>query len=167
VKLDYYLARLPIATKQIVAGTTMMPSTSQSKHPRPTEWKEEAAFSAPNKARKLSTRVSSRNLNNCIEFGIHETLCCSSCQKYVEINDCKRKNLHENTHHSFQCWKPYKDNAQCLKKPRNKVRLHKLDAWSASWSINQISSFVSEEKLLPEGTTILAATTDAEMEVTI
>jgi hypothetical protein len=47
VKLDYYLARLPIATKQIVAGTTMMPSTSQSKHPRPTESKEEAAFSAP------------------------------------------------------------------------------------------------------------------------
>jgi hypothetical protein len=140
------LARLPIATNQIVVvGTTMMCCTRQSKHPRPTDSKEEASSSGSNKAKKLSTRVATRNLDNCIEFGIPDTLCCSSCQKYFEIDERKRKNRHEYTHHSFQCWKPYEDNAQCLKKPRNKVWLHKLEAWFASWNINRILSFVAEE----------------------
>ena len=109
VKLYYYLARLPIATNQIVVGTTMLRCTRQSKRPRPTDSKEEASSSGSNKVKKLSTRVSSRNLDNCIEFGIPDTLCCSSCQKYFEIDERKRKNRHEYTHHSFQCWKPYKD----------------------------------------------------------
>jgi hypothetical protein len=56
VKLDYYLARLPIATNQIVIGTTMMWSTCQSKHPWPTDSNEEASSSEPNKAKKLSTK---------------------------------------------------------------------------------------------------------------
>ncbi len=144
---NFYLSRLPITRKQILGCTTMVRSTRQSKHPRPTESKEEAASSsAPKKGKKLSTRVSFRNIDNCIESGIPETLCCSSCQKYVEINDCKRKNLHENTHHSFQCWKPYQDDAECLKKPRNKVWLqNKLDACFASRNINRISSFVAEK----------------------
>jgi hypothetical protein len=148
VKQNYYLARLPIITKQIVVGTIMMGSTRRSKRPRPTESKEEASSSAPTKAsKKLATRASSRNLNNCFEFGIPETLCCSSCQKYVEIDDRKRKNRKEYTHHSFQCWKPCKDDAQCLKKPRNKAWLQKLlDAWFASRDINRISSFVAEQE---------------------
>jgi hypothetical protein len=123
----------------------MMRCTRQSKRPRLTDSKEEASSSGSNKAKKLSTRVATRNLDNCIEFGIPDTLCCSSCQKYFEIDERKRKNRHEYTHHSFQCWKPYEDNAQCIKKPRNKVWLHKLDAWFASRNINRISSFVSEE----------------------
>jgi hypothetical protein len=64
--------------------------------------------------------------------------------------------------HSFQCWKPYKDDAQYLKKPRNKVWLQKLDTWFASRNINRISSFVAEENILPGGPTILAATTDVD-----
>ncbi len=167
MKLDYYLARLPIAANQIVVGTIMMRSTRQSKRPRPTDSNEEASSIEQNKAKKLSTRVSSRNLNNCIEFGIPESLCCSSCQKYFEIDARKRKNRQEYTHHSFQCWKPYKDNAQCLKKPRNKVWLQKLDAWFASRNINRISSFVAEEKIGPGGPTVLAATTSVDKEVTI
>jgi hypothetical protein len=42
---NFYLARLPITRKQILAGTTMMRSTRQSKRPRPTESKEEASSS--------------------------------------------------------------------------------------------------------------------------
>ena len=145
----------------------MMRCTRQSKHPRPTDSNEEASSIEQNKAKKLSTRVSSRNLNNCIEFGIPESLCCSSCHKCFEIDARKRKNRQEYTHHSFQCWKPYKDNAQCLKKPRNKVWLQKLDAWFASRNINRISSFVAEEKIGPGGPTVLAATTSVDKEVTI
>jgi hypothetical protein len=123
----------------------MMRSTRQSKRPRPSDSKEEASSSGPTKAKKLSTRVSSRNLNNCIEFGIPESLCCSSCQKYIEIDACKQRNRPEYPHHSFQCWKPYEDDAQCLKKPRNKVWLQKLDAWFASRNINWISLFVVDK----------------------
>jgi hypothetical protein len=79
----------------------MMRSTPQSKRPRQTESKEEASSSAPNKATKLSTRVSIRNIDNCIEFGIPETLCCSSCQKYQEIDHRKGKKRREYTHHSL------------------------------------------------------------------
>jgi hypothetical protein len=143
VKLDYYLARLPIATNQIVVGPTMMRSTRQSKRPRPTASNEEASSSEPNKVKKLSTRVYCRNFNNCVVFGIPESLCCSSCQKYFEIDARKQNNRQVYTHHSFQCWKPYKDNAQCLKKPSNMVWLQKLDAWFASRNINRISSFVT------------------------
>jgi hypothetical protein len=145
----------------------MMRSTRQSKRPRPTDSNQEASSIEQNKAKKLSTRVSNRNLNNCIEFGIPESLCCNSCQKYFEIDARKRKKRQEYTHHSFQCWKPYKDNAQCLKKPCNKVWLQKLDAWFASRNINRISSFVAEKKIGPGGPTILAATTSVDKEVTI
>jgi hypothetical protein len=121
--------------------------TCQSKGPRPTDSKEEASSRKTNKVKKLSTRVSCRNLNDCIEFGIPKTLCCSSCQKCFEIDARKRKNRQEYTHHSFQCWKFYKDNAQCLKKPHNKVWLQKLDAWFASRKINRISSLVAGEEI--------------------
>ena len=68
VKQNYYLARLPIATNQIVVGTTIMRSTRQSKRPLPTDSKEEASYSAPKKAKKLSTRVSIRNLSNQVKL---------------------------------------------------------------------------------------------------
>jgi hypothetical protein len=137
---NFYLAHLPITRQQILAGTTMMRSIRQSKRRRQTGSKEEAASSAPNKTTKLSIRVSVRNIDNCIEFGIPETLCCSSCQKYQEIDDRKRKNRREYRHHSLPCWKPYEDDAQCYKKPRNKIWLCKLDEWFASRNINQISA---------------------------
>jgi hypothetical protein len=54
----------------------MMRSTRRSKRPRPTDSKEVASSSGPNKAKKIPTRVSGRNLNNCIEFGIPESICC-------------------------------------------------------------------------------------------
>jgi hypothetical protein len=34
-------------------------------------------------------KKSIRNIINCFEFGIPKPLCCSSCQKYIEIDDKK------------------------------------------------------------------------------
>jgi hypothetical protein len=67
-------------------------------------------------------------------------------------------------HHSFKCWKQYKADAPCLKKPCQKIWLGKLDEWFTYWNIHQISSLIVEEKILP-GPTILA-TNAREMEVT-
>jgi hypothetical protein len=59
-----------------------------------------------------------------MEFGIPESLCCiAHAKNNFEIDARKRYNRHEYTHHSFQCWKRYKDDAQCLKKPHNKAWL--------------------------------------------
>ena len=85
MKLDYYLARLWIAANQIVVGTIMMRSTRQSKRPRPTDSNEEAFFSEQNKAKELSTRVSSRNLNNCIELAFPKVFAVAHAKNILKL----------------------------------------------------------------------------------
>ena len=58
----------------------------QSKQGQPSELLDPAEQLVPaKKAKKLATRVSRRNINNCIEFVIMNDLICGACQKYVRI----------------------------------------------------------------------------------
>jgi hypothetical protein len=148
----------------------MTPSTRRRKRSQPTESLEEVSATKPKKAQKLITRISLRNINNCVEFGIPESLCCSSCQRYLNIEEHKRKNRCEYKHQTFQCSKPYKTDSQCHKQPRkNIVWLGKLDEWFKSQQINRISSLVEKEKMLavkPNSNRLATNTTSTAMERT-
>jgi hypothetical protein len=127
----------------------MMGSTRRSKRAQPTGSLDEASSCVTNKkAKKLATRVSVRLVNNCCEFGIPNDLCCSSCQKYIDIPERKRKDRSEYAHRTYQCYKPYEFDARCLKMPRNKIWLQKLDAWFTSVNVHRISSLVAQEKII-------------------
>ena len=128
-----------------------MGSSRRSKRGPPLESLEEASSSGVSKkakkAKKLATRVSIRNVNNCCEFGIRNDLCCSSCQKYIDIPENKRKSRSEYIGTAYRCYKPYEFEAKCLKMPRHKTWLQKLDVWFASQNIHRISSLVAIEKM--------------------
>jgi hypothetical protein len=49
---------------------------------------------------------------------------------------------------TYLCYKPYEYDAECLKMPRNKGWLEKLDAWFASQNIHQISSLVAKANMV-------------------
>ena len=115
-----YLARLPMPCRrqqQILVETTMMRSTRRSKRSQRTESLEEVStITKPKKAQRLSTRVSVRNINNCVDFGIPDSLCCSSCQTYLDIDKRKRKSRCEYKSLPFRCSKPYEADADCHNK---------------------------------------------------
>jgi hypothetical protein len=49
---------------------------------------------------------------------------------------------------TYLCYEPYEYNAECLKMPRNKGWLEKLDAWFASQNIHRISSLVAKANMV-------------------
>jgi hypothetical protein len=135
VNENCYLARLPIDKThfQFVIGTTMPGSSRRSKRGQPPESPEEASSSgASEKAKRLATRVSVRNVNNCCEFGTRNDLCCSSCQKCCEIPEKKRKDRSMCMSRTHLCCEPCKHDAECLKMPHDK-------GWLAEHSPNLVS----------------------------
>jgi hypothetical protein len=132
----------------------MTGSSHRSKRDQPAE--ASSGGRAWKKGKKLSTRVSVRNVNNCCDFGMPVLLSCSSCQKHFEIPEKKRKLQSDCTSRTCQCHQPCEHDANCLKMPRHKIWQHKLDEWFASNNIHRISSLVAKK-----GVMIAARPTDS------